>query len=105
MKNEISDSVKKICDSLKGFTDYSSRELSELAKIFELRNRIAYLSNDRVANALVQTVNQISYTSLRPGREVMQEYLEEVVKDLSSGMEPTDVLSKYDKIYYKMWNG
>ena len=105
MKIEISDSVKKLCESFKVFIDYSSRELSELNKIFELRNRIAYLSNDRVANALVQTVKQISYTSLRPGREVMQEYLEEVIKDLASGMEPTDVLLKYDKIYYKMWNG
>lgn len=102
MKIEISESVKKMCERFKGFTDYSSRGLNEINKILELRNTVAYLSNGSVANALVQTINKISYTSLRPGREVMQEYLEAAIKDLASGMDPVDVLHKYDKIYYKM---
>jgi hypothetical protein len=44
----------------------------------------------------------MSYAQLNPGTEFVCMHLENAIKDLLSGMDPVDMLAKYDTMLYEI---
>ena len=99
---------KKLCKQLGALlndakTHYSSL-LEQYSRICELENIVAKLSNSATVRVLDDTLKQIADMSTKPYSEVLIEYLEEAVKDLTSGMDAFDMIMKYDRILYGLKN-
>lgn len=99
---------KKLCKQLGALlndakTHYSSL-LEQYSRICELENIVAKLSNSATVRVLDYTLKQIADMSMKPYSEVLIEYLEEAVKDLTSGMDAFDMIMKYDRILYGLKN-
>ena len=77
-------------------------EVKRLERLFELQNMVASLSSSSIADALVHTLRQMSYAQLNPGTEFVCMHLENAIKDLLSGMDPVDMLAKYDTMLYEI---
>lgn len=99
VKPAINELTKDWCDPFTEVLQYYTQRLNETSKVCELQNKVASLSNYRIADALMYTVKQIAYASPRPSHEVICEYLERAIADLMSGMDAAEMLWKYDEIY------
>lgn len=106
MDNKLSfalEHVKYLVDELSKELKLSNI-LKEQSKLFELQNKVASLSNCRVADALMNTIKQISYTKAESNYETCCMYLEEAIRDLMNGMDATEMLWKYDMVLYDLRN-
>ena len=103
--NELKELCKQFSDAIKYVPIYCSEQYEEFQKYSELCrliNAIADLSNGKIAKALDYTIKEIAYASAEPNFEVRERYLSEVIRDLLSGMDETDVLLKYEDILYRV---
>ena len=106
IKSKTNGLSKELCKLFKEIPlYYNTQRLEELSKVCDLCNKVAFLSNYRVAEALMYTIKQIAYSSPKRNHEVICEYLKRAIKDLMSGMNAIEMLDKYDeiyKVYYKL---
>ena len=101
------DNLKELCgqfkESIKGISIYCTEQYEELQKYSELCrliNAIADLSSSKVARVLDYIIKEIAYASAEPNYEIRKIYLSEAIRDLLSGMDETDVILKYEDIFY-----
>lgn len=102
--SKIGELSKEFCKLIKDVPPCCVERLNEISKIYELQNKVAALSNSRIADALMDTIKQIAYSKLKPNYETYCIYLEEAIKDLMSGMDAVDMLWKYDNMLYDLRN-
>lgn len=102
--SKISEISKEFCKLMKDVPPCCVERLNEISKIYELQNKVAALSNSRIADALMDTIKQIAYSKLESNYETCRIYLESAIKDLASGMDAVDMLWKYDNILYDLRN-
>lgn len=65
IESKISELSKEFCKLIKDIPPYCVERLSEISKVCELQNRIAALSNNRIADAIMDTIKQIAYSKNR----------------------------------------
>ena len=99
IKSKVNELYKELWQLFKEVPPYYMQRFNELSKVCDLQNKVASLSNYRTADALMYTVKQIACASARSNHEVICEYLEKAIEDLMSGMDTTEMLYKYYKIY------
>lgn len=100
--SKISELSKELWQLMKEVPPYYIERLNEISKVCELQNRIAALSNNRIADAIMDTIKQIAYSKTESNYETICIYSEEAIKDLANGMDEVDVLLKYEDILYKL---
>ena len=105
IKSKASELCRQLDEIIKTIPSYYIERLDEITKILALQNRVAALSNYRVADALMDTIKQIAYTESESNYEIICMYLEQAIEDLTSGMDATEMLWKYDSILVDKWRG
>lgn len=85
--------------------NYLRNELDVVNRINCLYIEVAKLSNYSIAYALMQTVKEIACNKMEPNSETICKYLNYAIKDLSGGMDATDMLCKYDMILFDIKYG
>ena len=111
--NTINFKFKEICKkyakSISNNASYYHKEITDeinrITQFLELRNQIATLSNNRIADALMDTIRHIAYSKSESNYETYCIYLEEAIKDLMGGMDAVEMLLKYDMILYNLQHG
>lgn len=103
--SKISELSKELWQLMKEVPPYYIERFNEISKVCELQNRIAALSNNHIADAIMGIIKQIAYSKTESNYETICMYSEEAIKDLASGMDEVDVLCKYDKILYDLKYG
>ena len=96
---------KSISDNVSYYHKEITDEVNRITKLLELQNQVAALSNNRIADALMDTIKRIAYAKAESNYETCCMYLEEAIKDLMSDMDAVDVLWKYDVILYNLQHG
>lgn len=102
--SKIGELSKEFCKLMKDVPSCCVERLNEVSKIFELQNKVVALSNNRIADALMDTIKHIAYSKSESNYETCCIYLEEAIKDLMSGMDAVEMLWKYDNILYDLRN-
>ena len=102
--SKISELSKELWQLMRDIPSCCIERLNEISKICELQNQVAVLSNNRIADALMNTIKHIAYAKAEPNYETMCKYLKQAIEDLVSGMDEVDMLCKYDKILYDLRN-
>lgn len=102
ISSKISELSKELWQLMRDIPPCCIERLNEISKICELQNKVAALSNSRIADALMDTIKHIAYAKAEPNYETCCIYLEEAIKDLMSGMDAVDMLCKYDMILYNL---
>lgn len=102
IKSKTNELCRQLDEIIKAIPSYYAERLDEITKILALQNRVAVLSNYRVADALMDTIKQIAYTESESNYEVICMYLEQAIEDLTSGMDAAEMLWKYDSILYDL---
>lgn len=100
--SKIGELSKEFCKLMKDVPPCCVERLNEISKIYELQNKVAALSNSRIADALMDTIKQIAYSKSESNYETCCIYLEEAIKDLMNGMDAVEMLWKYDNILYDL---
>ena len=85
--SKISELSKEFCKLMKDVPPCCVERFNEMSKIFELQNKVAALSNNRIADALMDTIKHIAYSKSESNYETCCIYLEEAIKDLMNGMD------------------
>lgn len=101
MQNKLTNLALKCIDIYK---DYKTT-LNNISEELELQNKVASLSNCAVADALTHTIRNIAYSGIEPNHETICKYLKQAIEDLTSGMNATEMLWKYDTILYCLQHG
>ena len=100
--SKINELSRNLWQLIKEVPPYYTERLNEISKVCELHNQIAALSNNRIADALMDTIKQIAYSKTESNYETICIYSKEAIKDLADGMDKVDVLLKYENILYRL---
>lgn len=77
---------------------YCEQKLGDIARLCELENQIAILSDRSLAHELVRVVKLLDYNY-----DITCKLLEDIINDIKRGEDPVEILWDYDRILYKQW--